>query len=126
MKRHKPFKDAAQYPSMPRAAWAEDSYANFYKGANAELGHYFRTLYNLFKFVDNADIAEKRFYTNLIRAQISDSEALLLFLNGLSPQGQKFRGYLENYAVLKNVDKNDTLFRHAKWKETYSPSAFGE
>lgn len=126
MKRHKPFKDAAQYPSVSRTTWAEDSYANFYKGANAELGHYFRTLYNLFKFVDNADIAEKRFYTNLIRAQLSDSEALLLFLNGLSPQGKKFRGYLENYAVLKNVDKKDTLFRHAKGKETYSPSAFGE
>lgn len=126
MRRHGPFKDASQYPSMPRTTWAEDSYANFYEGANAKLGHYFRTLYNLFKFVDNADIVEKRFYTNLIRAQLSDSEALLLFLNGLSPQGEKFRGYLENYAVLKNVDKKDTLFRHAKGKETYSPSAFGE
>lgn len=104
----------------------EDAYEEFYEEHASELGHYFRTLYNLFKFVHQSDVHDKRLYTNLIRAQLSDDEAMLLFINGLSSKGGKFKALLEEYSVLKNVDKDDALYRHAKGKDTYSPSAFGD
>ncbi|MEP0155773.1 putative phage abortive infection protein [Pseudophaeobacter sp.] len=104
----------------------EDAYEEFYDDHNSELGHYFRTLYNLFKFVHKSDEVDQRLYTNLIRAQLSDDEAMLLFLNGLSLRGQKFKPLLEEYAVLKNVDKESRLYELTEGKGTYSPSAFGE
>ncbi|WP_136057727.1 putative phage abortive infection protein [Candidatus Halocynthiibacter alkanivorans] len=103
---------------------SESAYEEFYSKQKSELGHYFRTLYNLFKFVDKSDIVDKRLYTNLIRAQLSDDEAMLLFMNGLSRRGEKFKKYLEEYAVLKNVDETDILYKYAERKKEYSPSAF--
>lgn len=121
------FRADGWYDSMPRKIWAEDVYADFYNNNHkSELGHYFRTLFNLYKFVDRSDVEDKKFYTNLIRAQLSNDETMLLFLNGLSSEGEKFREYLERYSVLKNVDKDDALYRHAKGKDIYSPSAFGD
>lgn len=105
---------------------SEDAYEDFYDTHASELGHYFRTLYNLFKFVHKSDEVDQRLYTNLIRAQLSDDEAMLLFLNGLSEKGQKFKPLLEEYAVLKNVDKESRLYELTEGKGTYSPSAFGE
>jgi len=106
---------------------SEVLYARFYEKHAPELGHYFRTLFNLFKFVGKStfDETEKRFYTNLIRAQLSDAEAMLLFLNGLSDKGEKFKPYLERYSVLKNVDRNHELFRRSEKRDTYSDTAFG-
>jgi len=101
-------------------------YNRMFENYRSELGHYFRTLYNLFKFVDGSALEpdEKRIYTNLIRAQLSDDEVMLLFLNGLSERGAKFKPYLEKYAVLKNVNKEDGLFTRSERKGEYAPSAF--
>ncbi|WP_417246560.1 putative phage abortive infection protein [Celeribacter sp.] len=119
---------------------SEELYDSFYSEHSSELGHYFRTLYNLFKFVSGWELnekdgtpsatkcvlteKEKRLYTNLIRAQLSDDEVMLLFLNGLSERGAKFKPYLEKYAVLKNVNKEDGLFTRSERKDEYAPSAF--
>ena len=46
------------------------------------VGYYFRHLYNFIKFLDQSDpsiIKEKKFYTDLIRAQLSSDELGLLF-----------------------------------------------
>lgn len=57
-----------------------EAYQSFYKEYNNELGHYFRTLYNLYKFLDRSSVSNKRLYSNLIRAQLSDSELIILYL----------------------------------------------
>ena len=70
------------------------------------LGHYFRQLYNIIKFVDKSKLIEKNergFYTNLIRAQLSSVELGLIFYNGLSKRGEKFRILIEKYALLKGI-----------------------
>ena len=77
-----------------------------------DLGHYFRTLVNMLKFVDNAAISENadvRLYTNLIRAQITDPEATILALQGLTPRGANLKPLLEDYALLKNADMDGAL-----------------
>ncbi|KQO27992.1 putative phage abortive infection protein [Pseudomonas chengduensis] len=86
----------------PPESIAKLSYALFWKGHQAELGHYFRYLYNLIKFVDESEFSEG-LYIKLIRAQLSDQELFLLFYNSISDQGQKFRNYIEKYALFDNM-----------------------
>lgn len=101
----------------------ESEYEIFFKQNGHELGHYFRTLYNLIKFVDKSDAVKKRFYTSLVRAQMSDDEAALLYLNGLSKYGnEKFKPLIERYGLLKNVREAD--FLHEDLKRQYSATAF--
>lgn len=101
------------------------NYIAFYGRYGYEIGHYFRTLYNLVKLVDRSAVEDKRFYTNIIRAQLSDQELGLLFYNCLSPLGnEKFKPMVEKYALLKNMPTG-TLLNPAH-KLFYLPSAFGD
>ncbi len=83
-----------------------NAYDSFYENYEAELGHYFRYLYNIIKFVDNGDVFEsdKRFFANLVRAQLSSYELLVLFYSCLSDYGnEKFAPLLSKYALLKHL-----------------------
>jgi len=83
------------------------SYNIIYKRYKSDLGHYYRTLYNLVKLVDQSRVSEKKFYTNIIRAQMSDYEVALLFLNCQSELGiKKFKPLVEKYSLLKVMDKS--------------------
>ncbi|SDM78338.1 putative phage abortive infection protein [Maricaulis salignorans] len=102
----------------------DEGYKTFYQQNGHELGHYFRTLYNIIKFIDQSDVQNKNFYTNLVRAQLSDREAALLYLNGLSTHGsEKFKPLIERYKLLKNVDKKH--FIHSEVRARYDDAAFG-
>ena len=99
-------------------------YADFYKKYQGDVGHYFRTLYNLVKLVDRSKVEDKRFYTNLIRAQLSNQETLLMFYNCACGLGEeKFKPLVERYALLKNMPKERLLApEHADW---FAGSAYG-
>jgi hypothetical protein len=59
------------------------------------------------KFVHQSDIDDKRLYTNLIRAQLSSYELVLLFYNCLSELGrEKFKPLVEVYALLKTLPRD--------------------
>ncbi|MEE1888208.1 putative phage abortive infection protein [Pseudomonas carassii] len=107
----------------PPESIAELSYTLFWKDHQTELGHYFRYLYNLIKFVDESEFSEGP-YIKLVRAQLSDQELFLLFYNSTSNQGHKFRTYIERYALFDNMPTVRILDnRHLK---LYSESAYGE
>lgn len=98
-------------------------YNVFYPEYEAEIGHYFRSLYNLVKFVDQSSIEDKRLYTNLIRAQLSSWELGLLFYNCLSEYGRDhFKPLVRRYALLKSLPSFAILEpEHAGF---YGPEAF--
>lgn len=81
-------------------------YSNFYIKYGDELGQYYRTLYNLLKLVDRADfIEDQSVYTNLVRAQLSRYELLLLFYNCLSVYGsEKMCPLVKQYHILKHLE----------------------
>lgn len=58
---------------------------------NIVLGHYFRHLYNMVKFVDDSkslhNFKEREDYCKLIRSQMSDYEQIVLYYDTLSPLG---------------------------------------
>jgi Putative phage abortive infection protein len=101
-----------------------DVYSEYYRKYRQEVGHYYRVLYNLVKFVDQSQIADKRFYTNIVRAQLSDAEVYLLFYNCLSKLGaEKFKPLVEKYALLKMI-QSEILFDKSH-NEFYASKAFG-
>jgi Putative phage abortive infection protein len=101
------------------------AYQVVYAKFDSYLGHYFRTLYNLVKLVDRSGVSDKRFYMNLVRAQLSNQELLLLFYNCQTKYGsEKFKPLIEKYALLKCLPVEQLLSR--EHKSLYAPSAYGE
>lgn len=99
-------------------------YRAFYNDYQADIGHYFRSLYHIVKLVDTSNIENKRLYTNLIRAQLSSYELTLLFYNGISHYGQeKFKPLIEEYAFFKHLPKN-LLLNPTEHVKLYEPSAY--
>lgn len=100
-----------------------ESYEKTFLDYQSFIGHYFRTIYNIIKLVDEKCPTTPKYYTNLIRAQLSSYEHVLLFYNCLTPYGmEKFKPLIEKYALLDNMPISLLLdFQH---KEFYSTSAY--
>jgi hypothetical protein len=103
---------------------AISAYLAVYKTYEGDLGHYFRSLYHIIKFVhESPEATDKRRYTNFVRAQLSSNELAMLFYNGLSPLGaEKMKPLIERYALLKNLSKERLL--SPTHIEFYAPTAF--
>lgn len=96
------------------------------KKYGSELHHYFRNMYYIVDYIDNAkelSDAEKRFYASLFRAQLSSYEIVLLFYNCLTEIGEKkFKPLIEKYSLLRNIDF-DLLFA-ADHRALYANAAY--
>jgi len=116
-----------EYPNYPPLKKIDKAYKVFLSVHQTSTGHYFRNLYNIIKFVKNSKITNKRLYTNLVRAQLSSHELVLLFYNCLSSVGnEKFKPLVEEFALLKNMSARHLIDRsHKQFYESsaYKPSA---
>jgi hypothetical protein len=68
-------------------------YEKYYGGHQFRLGHYFRHLYQSYKYLNNhKDISQKEKYAygKMYRAQLSTYEQALLFINSISTIGMKW------------------------------------
>ena len=93
------------------------AYERLYSFIQHDLGHYFRNLFHIVEFVDRSSVEDKRFYTNLIRAQLSSHELLMLFYNASSKYGrEKFKPLIEKYSLLKNMPTGEIYeVDHLEW-----------
>ena len=84
-------------------------YLHFYEHYRGPLGHYFRTLYHIFKFVHGGNIAEKKRYSSLARAQLSQYELALLCYHGITPippeTTNNFKKLIVEFELLDNLDE---------------------
>ena len=92
------------------------SYKKIYKDKEAELGHYFRHLYHIFKYVDESKIENRKKYIDIIQAQMSDNELHVTFYNGISEYGNKrFLPILNKYHFFENLTSRGEIFdKHKK------------
>lgn len=112
-----------EYGPADLSVTVNEIYKRVYTRNQSDLGHYFRNLYTLIKFVKNSDVQDKHAYTNIVRAQLSTYELLLLFYNCLSEHGrEKFKPLIEEFHLLKNMPQERVL--DGSHIEAYSPSAF--
>lgn len=78
-------------------------YRKFFRTEEHHLGHYFRSLYHLVRYVDESGVEDKRLYMRLLRAQLSYPELVLLFYNCLTLGYTKFKPLVEKYELLQNL-----------------------
>jgi len=101
-----------------------DSFYNeLYHGRESELGHYFRSLYHLVKFVNDSLIGNKKRYIDLIQAYLTDAELHCTFYNGIAIYGRKhFQRLLDDYSFLENIKPKGDIFE--KQFEMFYPKTF--
>lgn len=110
---------------LKRAPSFEEVFKRLYAETQNDLGHYFRMLYTILKYVDGAEVKNKKFYTNILRAQLSNSELHLLLYNGLSANGvEKLKPLIERYQLLDNLPLGRVRYKDALMD--YAEEAFGE
>ena len=93
------------------------SYNSIFLAHQSDLGHYFRTIYNIIKFVNESKPENPKYYTNIVRAQLSTYEHLLLFYNCYSKYGEvKFKPLVIEYSLLDNMPVSALLDKdHKLW-----------
>lgn len=111
------------YPELVTDEEVQSQIEKFCTDWKSSVGHYFRNLYWIMKMIDSSqdasidnkdldiltsnkrrrytDYLRKRSYTNIVRAQLSDSEMALLQINCLGPYGADLKYYAEKYSLLK-------------------------
>lgn len=121
------FKANVMYPAATPAACSaliESTYQEFFCSYQADLGHYFRNLYRIVKYVAESAPCDVKLYLGLLRAQLSSAELGLLFYNALSTYGcAKFKPLIEVHALLDNMPL--ASIASALHATLYAPSAFG-
>lgn len=89
----------------------------FFGGHQYHLGHYFRHLFQAVKFIDNQPSwlmsqKEKYDYVKTLRAQMSNYEQAMLFINSLSKLGRNWeydndeKNLISDYNLIKNLPEN--------------------
>ena len=89
------------------------------------IDHYFRNLHKLLDIIDKSNNIVKTTYTEIIRAQLSGYELIMIFYYGIRPLGGRgFKKLLEKYIIFE--DMNFDLIIHNVHFTLYSYDAFGE
>jgi Putative phage abortive infection protein len=115
---------ARELPKAPPREVIDLGYEKFHQYSQANLDHLFRNLYHIIKFVDASKMEEPRRYTSLVRAQLSAPELILLFYNGLSSYGEKFKPLVEKYALLEHLPTG--ALADQSHRDFYKPGAYGQ
>ncbi|MCW3128442.1 MAG: hypothetical protein JWO03_4100 [Bacteroidetes bacterium] len=91
-----------------RTAYNPDSM--YFGGHQLRLAHYYRHLFQIVNYVDSTDFItdiQKYDYVKILRAQLSQHEVAIFFLNSLSiGQPWEKNGYITKYKFIKNLPPN--------------------
>ncbi|VXA85060.1 conserved hypothetical protein [Aeromonas veronii] len=85
-------------------------YDKFMAKEYSSIGHYFRYIYQIMKFIDESDLAdsERIIYMNILRAQLSNYELILLFVNcQCYKRSDKFKRLVESYSFFEHIYDSD-------------------
>lgn len=84
---------------------ARKYFEKYYENNRYELALYFRTIYRIYKFIDESSLSnnEKFKYSKIVRAQLSDSEVYFIYYDSFSKNGKEFRELILKYNILKHL-----------------------
>ena len=103
--------------TTPTRKFLEESYKFAYRNNQAELGHFFRLVYNIIKFAveERGKYKDEKRYIDLIQAQLSSDILALIFYNALTSYSHtskgepKFHNWLDKYDTFENIDDSSLL-----------------
>ena len=102
-----------------------DQYHLFYEKNEKQIGHYFRNLYQVLKFLSNAEINNKQFYADIFRAQFSSAELVFLFFHAISKYGEgKLKERIEEFAFFEPLFLDESYL--SEYIKQYDGKAFGD
>lgn len=85
-------------------------YLDFFIPNVSHLGHYFRHLYHIIKYIDKSNLQDAKQYVDILQAQLSNDELYLLAINGISNYGRrKMLPLMDKYSLLENFNANDDM-----------------
>lgn len=105
-------------PIQNKEQIVSEEYKNFFHKFQYNLGHYFRNLYHIYKYIYITKLIsedDKQFYANIVRAQLSTDELVLIFYNSLTPVNYfsdtpnlgfpNFKYLIDKFDILQNMNK---------------------
>ena len=92
----------------------EEIYKTAFISESDQLGHYFRSLYHLLKYIKEhcPKDEDKKLYFDLVQAQMNTDELYLTCINGISNYGRKkLQPLLNDSSFLENlaIDENESI-----------------
>ena len=103
-------------------SFVDSIYVKFYEQHLSDLPHYFRNLLSIIEFVREAHVSNQRFYTDLVRAQLSTYEQLILFYHCLSRYGEEmFKPLVIEFQLLSGMSEN--LLKESFHRQYYPEEA---
>jgi hypothetical protein len=101
---------------------AKSLYTSFYLKNKESLGQYFRTLYRLFKLIEesNFELVDKISYVKIIRGQLSESELFFINYNASTQFGEKFQNIITKYNLIKHLPILERV-EFKEWKNKLTP-----
>lgn len=113
--------------------------------ARVMLSQYYRNIYQILKLVDGfklfageeqisrkdsrqvrLEYFHKRQYSNILRAQLSDDELKLMFFNCITPYGAGLKTYVEQYSLLKHMQRDGFLGNKQELMALYDDTAYAD
>lgn len=92
------------YNNSKVVATAYDNTFNHFAGY---LGHYFRSLYHLYRLIEERCPGEKMYYARIVRAQLSNPELCLIAYNCIVGEGRfKFQELAVRYSLFHNLHRS--------------------
>ncbi|MBN0975986.1 putative phage abortive infection protein [Pseudomonas sp. SDM007_2] len=99
------------------------AYQAIYHIGRTDLGLYFRSLYSVFRFVDESKHQDSDKFGVVVRSLISDYELVLIFYNCLSEKGVGFSKYVYRFGLFDNLD--DSLLLSSEDINLFTYEAYG-
>lgn len=85
-------------------------YLDFFLPNVSHLGHYFRHIYHILKYVEESQVPDAKGYVDILQAQLSNDELYLLSINGISNYGRrKMLPLMDKYSLLENFNAYDDM-----------------
>lgn len=90
-------------------------FEKYYNGHQHRLGHYFRHLFQSYKYLNNQNdltSEENYFFGKTLRAQLSTYEQAILFFNSISSIGMKWEYTPDHNSDNRDSDKYKLITRY--------------
>ena len=94
-------------------------YMLFYTKNHSKMAAYYRTLYRIYELIDKTtliDEYQRKDYSKIVRAQLTESELFFLRYNAMTIYGKQFVFYINKYHILKHLPAFELLEFKDWWK----------
>ena len=102
----------------------EDAFLAFIFEQKHDVGQSFRNFYNIFDYVDESNIKDKRKYARYLTGLLSSHKQLMIFYCSVfGSEREGLKPLIEKYAIFENIDKSELInpYNHMPlyWQSAY-------